>query len=627
MTHYVFMWYPGFSVGGIVRHLKLKQFYTLFVDYTKAFDYVVREYLWYKLIPLGLRDYIALMPQSTTQSHSVSASASTATTTSSTKRSTSSTRASTSSIQTSTSLTTTNGGDHCLSNPCMAGRCSVLNNSFKCTCYPGCSGQFQQFYNLYQGSSTLTTKAARKPRQRQLYETHVCRTHVGWVVFHVLHNISFVSVFTDIGEANFVSGQQKANVYLDPDLYTAPTTTVTDFCTPSPCFAGNCSLYLNTYRCTCNYGYTGRNCSINYIALMPQSTKQSHSVSASASTATTTSSTKRSTTSSTRASTSSTQTSTSLTTTNGVDHCLSNPCMAGRCSVLNNSFKCTCYPGYSGTQCSQVVAASFSSSTTYTKRSSTLTTKASTQAQTTAIVRDPCMSNPCMAGLCSMYYTTYRCECFYGYWGSQCEKRWAAVDTDVCSLQPCVHGICTELNQTAFHCNCEKGYTGKTCNDSLTLTTAAYVDICDLNPCGKGNCTRIDNQTFKCSCPLGYTGRTCSIKQDCPSLKIGDHVVRGPDWKWGAQGISRIGTVVSVPRKGWAMVSWAEKEANYYRNGAENACDVWLYNATTASSLVTTNSSCDDHKKLCQAHCSPYGYMMDADVCDFCLCNHANHGV
>ena len=31
----------------------------MFVDYTKAFDFIVGEILWYKLIKLGLRGYIS----------------------------------------------------------------------------------------------------------------------------------------------------------------------------------------------------------------------------------------------------------------------------------------------------------------------------------------------------------------------------------------------------------------------------------------------------------------------------------------------------------------------------------------------------------------------------------------
>ena len=49
-----------FVLNGLITHVlnQGKQLYTLCVDYTKAFDYVVRENLWFKLIQLGLRGHI-----------------------------------------------------------------------------------------------------------------------------------------------------------------------------------------------------------------------------------------------------------------------------------------------------------------------------------------------------------------------------------------------------------------------------------------------------------------------------------------------------------------------------------------------------------------------------------------
>ena len=31
-------------------------------------------------------------------------------------------------------------------------------------------------------------------------------------------------------------------------------------CSPNPCINGKCSVSLNTYTCTCNAGFTGKNC-------------------------------------------------------------------------------------------------------------------------------------------------------------------------------------------------------------------------------------------------------------------------------------------------------------------------------------------------------------------------------
>lgn len=49
-----------FVLHGLVSHILNhgKKLYCAFVDFTKAFDYIVRENLWYKLIKLGLRGNI-----------------------------------------------------------------------------------------------------------------------------------------------------------------------------------------------------------------------------------------------------------------------------------------------------------------------------------------------------------------------------------------------------------------------------------------------------------------------------------------------------------------------------------------------------------------------------------------
>jgi hypothetical protein len=49
-----------FVISGLISHVlnQGRQLFTLFVDFPKAFDYVVRDNLWYKMIQLGLRGNI-----------------------------------------------------------------------------------------------------------------------------------------------------------------------------------------------------------------------------------------------------------------------------------------------------------------------------------------------------------------------------------------------------------------------------------------------------------------------------------------------------------------------------------------------------------------------------------------
>ena len=49
-----------FFLHGIINHLlnKGEKLFCAFVDFTKAFDYLVRGIIWFKLIKLGVRDKI-----------------------------------------------------------------------------------------------------------------------------------------------------------------------------------------------------------------------------------------------------------------------------------------------------------------------------------------------------------------------------------------------------------------------------------------------------------------------------------------------------------------------------------------------------------------------------------------
>ena len=49
-----------FVLHNVIQHLlyKKKKLFVAFIDFTKAFDYVVRDILWYKLIKLGIRGKI-----------------------------------------------------------------------------------------------------------------------------------------------------------------------------------------------------------------------------------------------------------------------------------------------------------------------------------------------------------------------------------------------------------------------------------------------------------------------------------------------------------------------------------------------------------------------------------------
>lgn len=85
---------------------------------------------------------------------------------------------------------------------------------------------------------------------------------------------------------------------------------------------------------------------------------------------------------------------------------------------------------------------------------------------------------------------------------------------------------------------------------------AVYVSICGIE---------VENQPFVL--------RTDSSRKE---IKVGDLVIRGPDWKWENQdgGTGSKGTVVEIRKNGWVNVKWSRNVKHDYRWGAQDSYDL-----------------------------------------------------
>ncbi|KAK2489213.1 hypothetical protein MC885_012569 [Smutsia gigantea] len=134
---------------------------------------------------------------------------------------------------------------------------------------------------------------------------------------------------------------------------------------------------------------------------------------------------------------------------------------------LENSYSCTCPPGFYGRICELSAMA--------------------------------CADGPCFnGGWCSDNPEGgYTCRCPVGFSGFNCEKR-----LDSCSSSPCSNGAqCMDLGDT-YLCRCQAGFSGRHCDDN--------VDNCAHSPCANGGTCRDGVNEHFCTCPPGYTGRNCS---------------------------------------------------------------------------------------------------------------------
>ncbi|CAH3141747.1 unnamed protein product [Porites lobata] len=191
-----------------------------------------------------------------------------------------------------------------------------------------------------------------------------------------------------------------------------------DDCENQPCFNnGTCHDLVNNYTCTCRQGYQGSNCE------------------------------------------------------DDVDECMTPPCSNNAsCSNYPGGYSCKCRPGFTGKLCETDV--------------------------------DECELSPCLNGAtCRDGINNYTCLCATGYQGNDCEE-----NIDDCASDPCHNeGKCVDAVGT-YHCVCLAGFNGTSCQHNI--------DECVNVDC-KNNATCTDQiNGFYCACQNGFTGNKCEVNID-----------------------------------------------------------------------------------------------------------------
>ncbi|XP_071505772.1 uncharacterized protein [Diadema antillarum] len=207
------------------------------------------------------------------------------------------------------------------------------------------------------------------------------------------------------------------------------------------------------YSCTCQAGYSGKNCQMN------------------------------------------------------IDECSSDPCANGAtCSDFVDSFQCTCAPGYEGVNCENEI--DFCLSTPCENNAPCTSVLGDFECscpyglsgKNCSIEVDLCAGDPCKNGAtCSQSrhaVTGYLCQCAPGYRGVNC-----SMNIDECQSSPCLnHGSCID-GINSYTCNCPFDFSGSRCEED--------VDLCANVTCqNNGTCTEIGNRTF-CACAAKFSGEFC----------------------------------------------------------------------------------------------------------------------
>ncbi|CAF1047784.1 unnamed protein product, partial [Rotaria sordida] len=159
---------------------------------------------------------------------------------------------------------------------------------------------------------------------------------------------------------------------------------------------------------------------------------------------------------------------------------------------------------------------------------------------------DFCSSNPCKTnGRCLSGKSGYRCQCYEGFTGENCEVR---ITRSGCLSNPCTVGICYQLHQNgaSYVCICPDGTLSLSCNSTNSTrnlyalptipspTTTPIVSLMfgnsgkygsetngnivpsistcsplSRNVCNGGQCILVGGTTYGCRCREGYTGVYC----------------------------------------------------------------------------------------------------------------------
>lgn len=347
-------------------------------------------------------------------------------------------------------------------------------------------------------------------------QNFVCECFIGWTGQFCDNDIDFCSVDVESG-----SGLESSS----SGFSGAPQFEPCNLLGSSECIDGN-----STYTCVCILGFTGRGCFED------------------------------------------------------IDDCIPNPCLNnGTCTDEINDFSCECAADFTGPTCdidltpctpnpclvneicidfengifeciniattllptlttTSINVSSFVTSTVFnlTQTSSVssfiqpettqfLTSSMDTTLSTIRLIVTPtpspnisiCDSIDCGNGTCIDLNEDYRCECFIGWTGLNCD-----IDIDYCSNMPCdVNGTMTCLDgNSTYTCNCSTGFTGRNCSTDI--------DECEMEPClNNATCVNELFGEFTCNCPSNFTGPLCGINLDpCSSnpCKI-DEICIGKD--------------------------------------------------------------------------------------------------
>uniref|UniRef100_A0A914W9W7 EGF-like domain-containing protein n=1 Tax=Plectus sambesii TaxID=2011161 RepID=A0A914W9W7_9BILA len=310
--------------------------------------------------------------------------------------------------------------NECISNPCVSGTCVNGANSFTCTCPDWAAGSLCEIDNscsyysvaCQNGGTCIPNKGSWSCECYGIYSGSLCDEFNDCYYNQCVHG-TCNDLTVDDYTCTCNPGYTEKNCDLDINE-----------CSSDPCLlypaapgSANCTQGVDLWECFCNVGFDGLICG------------------------------------------------------NDIDECQSNPCIFGNCTEgIPGFYICTCIPGYYGPNCENET--------------------------------NECASNPCVHGTCNDMVNMYNCTCQAGYTDYNC-----STEINECTSTPCHYGgNCTD-HVAYYTCSCVPGSSGYSCEENI--------DECASDPCIKYDkaATCIDELNgFLCACAPDWTGKVCDLE-------------------------------------------------------------------------------------------------------------------
>ncbi|PFX23092.1 Fibropellin-1 [Stylophora pistillata] len=310
-----------------------------------------------------------------------------------------------------------------------------------------------------------------------------------------------------------------------------------DECDSSPCKNNStCTDLIGDFFCSCQPGYTGKQCEININECQDQPCANNGTCHDLVNNFTC----------------SCTQGFQGFNCEEDVDECMSSPCLQNStCENVFGGFLCLCEPGFSGRFCdigiNECLIFPCQNGATCKDKINNYECFCASGYQGKDCVEsvDDCASEPCQnGGICHDGIAGYHCVCPLGFNGTDCEY-----NIDECAFVDCQNNATCIDEVNGFYCLCKKGFSGKTCgvdidecfsnpcknqakcvdmvngyrcdcpDDFDGLLCENNIDDCASSPCSNNGSCHDGINNFTCVCPPGFTGKICNIDIDyCASI-------------------------------------------------------------------------------------------------------------